>query len=121
VFTLKKNLESKYFEKKKRFSKKYSGLAEDRLHKISRKNVNDLSHRGVSTIIVGKNTRQKINNNDRRKFRGLFFSNTLKRINIDANVSFQIMKKIYNKFVHGRSIKYANIIVKHFVRTSKMI
>jgi len=32
-------------------------------------------------------------NKERRKFRGLFLSNNLKRINADVNASFQIMKK----------------------------
>ena len=49
-------------KRRKRYSEKYSGLVEDRLHKISREIINDLSHRGVSTVIVGKNTGQKINN-----------------------------------------------------------
>ena len=161
-----KKTQNKYTSKRrKRFSEKYSGLVEDRLHKISRMIINDLSHRGVSTIIVGKNTGQKINsklknfvqvplfrliemiqykaklagitfiqvnesytsgtsfldnelptkefyNNNRRKFRGLFFSNTLKRINADVNASFQIMKKVYEKFTYDHSVKYANPIVK---------
>ena len=161
-----KKTQNKYTSKRrKRFSDKYSGLIEDRLHKISREIINDLSHRGVSTIIVGKNTGQKINNRlknfvqvplfrliemiqykaklagitfihvnesytsgtsfldnelptkefynkDRRKFRGLFFSNNLKRINADVNGSFQIMKKVYEKFTYDSSVKYANPIVK---------
>ena len=161
-----KKTQNKYTSKRrKRFSEKYSGLIEDRLHKISREIINDLSHRGVSTVIVGKNTGQKINNKlknfvqvplfrliemikykaklagiefiqvnesytsgtsfldnesptkefynkDRRKFRGLFFSNTLKRINADVNGSFQIMKKVYDNFTYNHSVKYANPIVK---------
>lgn len=158
--------QNKYTSKRRnRLSEKYAGLIEDRLHKISRAIVNDLSHRGVSTLVVGKNTRQKINcklknfvqvplfrliemikykaelagikfiqvnesytsgtsfldnelptkefyNKDRRKFRGLFISNNLKRINADVNASFQIMKKIYEKFTYDASVKYANPIVK---------
>jgi len=161
-----KKTQNKYTSKRrKRFSEKYSGLVEDRLHKISRAIINDLSHRGVSTVVVGKNTGQKINNKlknfvqvplfrliemikykaelagitfiqvnesytsgtsfldnelptkefynkDRRKFRGLFFSNSLKRINADVNGSFQIMKKVYEKFTCNSSVKYANPIVK---------
>ena len=161
-----KKTQNKYTSKRrKRFSDKYSGLIEDRLHKISRTIINDLSHRGVSTVIVGKNTGQKINNrlknfvqvplfrliemiqykaklagitvilteesytsgtsfldnelptkeyynNNRRKFRGLFLSNNLKRINADVNGSFQIMKKVYETFIYNHSIKYANPIVK---------
>lgn len=152
-------------KRRNRLSEKYAGLIEDRLHKISRAIVNDLSHRGVSTLIVGKNTGQKINcklknfvqvplfrliemikykaelagikfiqveesytsgtsfldnelptkefyNKERRKFRGLFLSNNLKRINADVNASFQIMKKIYEKFTYDSSVKYANPIVK---------
>ena len=152
-------------KRRNRLSEKRSGLIEDRLHKISRAIVNDLSHRGVSTLVVGKNTGQKINsklknfvqvplfrligmikykaelagikfiqvnesytsgtsflddelptkefyNKDRRKFRGLFLSNNLKRINADVNASFQIMKKIYEKFIYDTSVKYANPIVK---------
>ena len=54
--------QNKYTSKRRnRLSEKYSGLIEDRLHKISREIINDLSHRGVSTVIVGKNTGQKIN------------------------------------------------------------
>ena len=49
-------------KRRNKLSEKYSGLVEDRLHKISRAIVNDLSQRGVSTVIVGKNTGQKINN-----------------------------------------------------------
>ena len=161
-----KKTQNKYTSKRrKRFSEKRSGLVEDRLHKISRTIINDLSHRGVSTLIVGKNTGQKINsklknfvqvplfrliemikykaelagitcivteesytsgtsfldnelptkeyyNNHRRKFRGLFFSNHLKRINADVNGSFQIMKKVYDKFTCNHSVKYANPIIK---------
>ena len=152
-------------KRRNRLSEKYAGLIEDRLHKISRAIVNDLSHRGVSTVVVGKNTGQKIGNKlknfvqvplfiligmikykaelagitfietnesytsgtsfldnelptkayydrDRRKFRGLFLSNKLKRINADVNASFQIMKKVYEKFTYDTSVKYANPIVK---------
>lgn len=151
--------------RRNRLSEKYSGLVEDRLHKISRAIIDDLSHRGVSTLIVGKNTGQKINsklknfvqvplfrlvamikykaelagikfievnesytsgtsflddelptkefyNKDRRRFRGLFLSNNLKRINADVNASFQIMKKVYEKLTYDSSVKYANPIVK---------
>ena len=158
--------QNKYTSKRRtRLSEKYAGLIEDRLHKISRAIVNDLSQRGVSTVVVGKNTGQKINNKlknfvqvplfrlielikykaelagitfiqvnesytsgtsflddelptkefynrDRRKFRGLFISNDLRRINADVNASFQIMKKIYEKFTYDTSVKYANPIVK---------
>ena len=152
-------------KRRNRLSEKRSGLIEDRLHKISREIINDLSHRGVSTVIVGKNTGQKINNKlknfvqvplfrlvemikykaelagitfiqveesytsgtsfldnelptkeyydkSRRKFRGLFLSNNLKRINADVNASFQIMKKIYDEFTYDTSVKYTNPIVK---------
>ena len=55
--------QNKYTSKRrKRLSDKRSGLIEDRLHKISRAITNDLSHRGVSTVVVGKNTGQKIGN-----------------------------------------------------------
>ena len=162
---LKKTQNQNTSKRRKRLSEKRSGLIEDRLHKISRTIINDLSQRGVSTIIVGKNTGQKINNklknfvqvplfrliemikykaklagiefiqvnesytsgtsfldnelptkefynNDRRKFRGLFLSNTLKRINADVNASFQIMKKVYENFAYDHFVKYANPIVK---------
>ena len=49
-------------KRRDRLSEKRTGVIEDRLHKISRAIVNDLSQRGVSTVIVGKNTGQKINN-----------------------------------------------------------
>lgn len=158
--------QNKYTSKRRnRLSEKRVGLIEDRLHKISRAIVNDLSQRGVSTVIVGKNTGQKINNRlknfvqvplfrliamirykaelagitfiqvnesytsgtsfldnelptkefynkERRKSRGLFLSNDLKIINADVNASFQIMKKIYEKFAYDTSVKYANPIVK---------
>lgn len=158
--------QNKYTSKRRnRLSEKYSGLVEDRLHKISRAIVDDLSQRGVSTLVVGKNTGQKINsklknfvqvplfrliwmlkykaelagitfirvnesytsgtsflddelptkefyNKERRRFRGLFLSNKLKRINADVNASFQIMKKVYDKFTYGSSVRYANPIVK---------
>ena len=161
-----KKTQNKYTSKRRnRLSEKYTGLIEDRLHKISRAIVNDLSQRGVSTLVVGKNTGQKINNKlknfvqvplfrligmikykaelagikfiqvnesytsgtsflddelptkefynkERRKFRGLFLSNSLKRINADVNASFQIMKKVYEKFTYDTSVKYANPIVK---------
>ena len=165
VSMLKKTQDQYTSKRRNRLSEKYAGLIEDRLHKISRAIVNDLSHRGVSTLVVGKNTGQKINNKlknfvqvplfrligmikykaelagikfievnesytsgtsfldnelptkafynrDRRKFRGLFLSNSLKRINADVNASFQIMKKIYEKFTYNTSVKYANPIVK---------
>ena len=158
--------QNKYTSKRRnRLSEKRVGLIEDRLHKISRAIVNDLSQRGVSTVIVGKNTGQKINNRlknfvqvplfrliamirykaelvgitfiqvnesytsgtsfldnelptkefynkERRKSRGLFLSNDLKIINADVNASFQIMKKIYERFTYDSSVKYANPIVK---------
>ena len=162
---LKKTQNKNTSKRRKRYSAKYSGLVEDRLHKISREIINDLSHRGVSTAIVGKNTGQKINNKlknfvqvplfrlvemikykaelagitfiqvnesytsgtsfldnelptkeyydkSRRKFRGLFLSDNLKRINADVNASFQIMKKVYEKCAYNDSVKYANPIVK---------
>ena len=62
VSILKKTQNKDTSKRRKRYSEKYSGLAEDRLHKISREIINDLSHSGVSTVIVGKNTGQKINN-----------------------------------------------------------
>ena len=158
--------QNKYTSKRrKRLSEKRAGLIEDRLHKISRAIVNDLSQRGVSTLVVGKNTGQKIGNKlknfvqvplfrligmikykaelagitfiqvresytsgtsfldnepptkefynkERRRFRGLFLSNDLKRINADVNASFQIMKKVYEKFTYDSSVRYANPIVK---------
>lgn len=162
---LKKTQNKNTSKRRKRLSEKYAGLIEDRLRKISRAIINDLSQRGVSTLVVGKNTGQKINcklknfvqvplfrliymikykaelagikfievnesytsgtsflddelptkefyNKDRRRFRGLFLSNDLKRINADVNASFQIMKKIYEKFTYDASVKYANPIVK---------
>ena len=55
--------QNKYTSKRRQsLSDKYSGLIEDRLHKISRAIIDDLSQRGVSTLVVGKNTGQKINN-----------------------------------------------------------
>ena len=62
VSILKKTQNKDTSKRRKRYSDKYSGLVEDRLHKLSREIINDLSHRGVSTVIVGKNTGQKINN-----------------------------------------------------------
>ena len=62
VSILKKTQNKDTSKRRKRYSEKYSGLVEDRLHKISREIINDLSHRGVSTVVVGKNTGQKINN-----------------------------------------------------------
>ena len=57
-----KKTQNKYTSKRRnRLSEKYTGLIEDRLHKISRAIINDLSQRGVSTVVVGKNTGQKIN------------------------------------------------------------
>jgi len=165
VSILKKTQDKNTSKRRKRLSEKYAGLIEDRLHKISRAIVNDLSQRGVSTLVVGKNTGQKIGNKlknfvqvplfrliemikykselagikfiqvnesytsgtsfldnelptktfynkERRKFRGLFLSNNLKRINADVNASFQIMKKVYEKFAYDSSVKYTNPIVK---------
>lgn len=48
----------------------------------------------------------------RRKSRGLFLSNDSKIINADVNASFQIMKKVYEKFTYGNSVKYTNPTVK---------
>ena len=165
VSILKKTQNKSTSKRRNRLSEKYAGLIEDRLHKISRAIINDLSQRGVSTLVVGKNTGQKIGNKlknfvqvplfrliymikykaelagikfiqveesytsgtsfldnelptktfynkDRRKFRGLFLSNDLKRINADVNASFQIMKKVYEKFTYDSSVKYANPLVK---------
>ena len=165
VSILKKTQNKDTSKRRNRLSEKRAGLIEDRLHKISRAIINDLSQRGVSTLVVGKNTGQKINNklknfvqvplfrliemikykaelagitfiqveesytsgtsflddelptkefynSKRRRFRGLFLSNNSKIINADVNASFQIMKKIYEKFTYDTSIKYANPIVK---------
>ena len=162
---LKKTQNQDTSKRRKRLSDKRSGLIEDRLHKLSRAVINDLSQRGVSTVVVGKNTGQKINNKlknfvqvpifrliemikykaesagikfiqvnesytsgtsfldnelptkefydkSRRKSRGLFLSNDSKVINADVNASFQIMKKVYEKFTYGNSVKYANPTVK---------
>ena len=162
---LKKTQNKDTSKRRRQLSDKRADLIEDRLHKISRMIINDLSQRGVSTVIVGKNAGQKINNKlknfvqvplfrliemiqykaklagitfiqvnesytsgtsfldnelpikefynkDRRKFRGLFLSNNSKRINADVNASFQIMKKVYEKFTYDHSVKYANPIVK---------
>lgn len=162
---LKKTQNKDTSKRRKRLSEKYACLIEDRLHKISRAIVNDLSQRGVSTLVVGKNTGQKIGNKlknfvqvplfrliymikykaelagitfiqvresytsgtsfldnepptkefynkERRRFRSLFLSNDLKRINADVNASFQIMKKVYEKFTYDSSVRYANPIVK---------
>ena len=62
VSILKKTQNKDTSKRRNRLSEKRSGLIDDRLHKISRAIINDLSHRGVSTVIVGKNTGQKINN-----------------------------------------------------------
>ena len=62
VSVLKKTQNRDTSKRRKRLSEKRAGLIEDRLHKISREIINDLSHRGVSTLVVGKNTGQKINN-----------------------------------------------------------
>ena len=62
VSILKKTQNKDTSKRRKRYSEKYSGLVEDRLHKISRAIINDLSQRGVSTVIVGKNAGQKIRN-----------------------------------------------------------
>lgn len=165
VSILEKTQNKSTSKRRNRLSEKYAGLIEDRLHKISRAIINDLSQRGVSTLVVGKNTGQKISNKlknfvqvplfrliemirykaelagikfiqveesytsgtsfldnelptktfynkERRKFRGLFISNNLKRINADVNASFQIMKKVYEKFTCDSSVRYANPIVK---------
>ena len=173
VSILKKTQDKNTSKRRKRLSEKYAGLIEDRLHKISRAIIDDLSQRGVSTLVVGKNTGQKIGNKlknfvqvplfrliemikykselagikfiqvnesytsgtsfldnelptktfynkERRKFRGLFLSNNLKRINADVNASFQIMKKVYEKFAYDSSVKYANPIVKLSVRMSSI-
>ena len=165
VSILKKTQNKDTSKRRNRLSEKRAGLIEDRLHKISRAIIDDLSQRGVSTVIVGKNTGQKINNKlknfvqaplfrlvdmikykaelagiefiqveesytsgtsflddelptkefydkNRRRFRGLFLSNNSKIINADVNASFQIMKKIYEKFTYDASVKYANPIAK---------
>ena len=57
VSILKKTQNKDTSKRRKRYSEKYSGLIEDRLHKLSREIINDLSHRGVSTVIVGKKYR----------------------------------------------------------------
>ena len=59
---LKKTQNKNTSRRRNRLSEKRVGLIEDRLHKISRAIINDLSQRGVSTLVVGKNTGQKINN-----------------------------------------------------------
>ena len=62
VSILKKTQNQYTSKRRNRLLEKRSSLIEDRLHKISRAMINDLSHRGVSTVVVGKNTGQKINN-----------------------------------------------------------
>lgn len=73
--------------------------------------VNESYTSGTSFLDNESPTKEYYNSN-RRKFRGLFFSNSLKRINADVNASFQIMKKVYEKFTYNDSVKYANPIVK---------
>ena len=73
--------------------------------------VNESYTSGTSFLDNELPTKEYYNSN-RRKFRGLFLSNNLKRINADVNASFQIMKKVYDKFTYDHSVKYANPIVK---------
>ena len=54
---LKKTQNQDTSKRRKRLSDKRSGLIEDRLHKLSRAVINDLSQRGVSTVVVGKKYR----------------------------------------------------------------
>ena len=118
VSILKKTQNKDTSKRRKRYSEKYSGLIEDRLHKISREIINDLSHRGVSTIIVGKNTGQKINNKLKNFVRVPLFR-LIEMIKYKAELAGMTFVQVNESYTSGTSFLDNELPTKEFYDKSR--
>ena len=118
VSILKKTQNKNTSKRRKRYSEKYSGLVEDRLHKISRAIINDLSHRGVSTIIVGKNTGQKINNRLKNFVQATLFR-LIEMIKYKAELAGITFIQVNESYTSGTSFLDNELPTKEFYDKSR--
>lgn len=118
VSILKKTQNKDTSKRRKRYSEKYSGLVEDRLHKISRAIINDLSHRGVSTVIVGKNTGQKINNK-LKNFVQVPLFRLIKMIKYKAELAGITFIQVNESYTSGTSFLDNELPTKEFYDKSR--
>ena len=118
VSILKKTQNKDTSKRRKRYSEKYSGLVEDRLHKISRAIINDLSHRGVSTVIVGKNTGQKINNK-LKNFVQVPLFRLIKMIKYKAELAGIAFIQVNESYTSGTSFLDNELPTKEFYDKSR--
>ena len=118
VSILKKTQNKNTSKRRKRYSEKYSGLVEDRLHKISRAIINDLSHRGVSTVIVGKNTGQKINNRLKNFVQAPLFR-LIEMIKYKAELAGIIFIQVNESYTSGTSFLDNELPTKEFYDKSR--
>ena len=118
VSILKKTQNKDTSKRRKRYSEKYSGLVEDRLHKISREIINDLSHRGVSTVIVGKNTGQKINNK-LKNFVQVPLFRLINMIKYKAELAGITFIQVNESYTSGTSFLDNELLTKEFYDKSR--
>ena len=118
VSILKKTQNRDTSKRRKRYSEKYLGLVEDRLHKLSREIINDLSHRGVSTVIVGKNTGQKINNK-LKNFVQVPLFRLIKMIKYKAELAGITFIQVNESYTSGTSFLDNELPTKEFYDKSR--
>ena len=118
VSILKKTQNKDTSKRRKRYSEKYSGLVEDRLHKISREIINDLSHRGVSTVIVGKNTGQKIGNK-LKNFVQVPLFRLIEMIKYKAELAGMTFVQVNESYTSGTSFLDNELPTKEFYDKSR--
>ena len=118
VSILKKTQNKDTSKRRKRYSEKYSGLVEDRLHKLSREIINDLSHRGVSTVLVGKNTGQKINNK-LKNFVQVPLFRLIKMIKYKAELAGITFIQVNESYTSGTSFLDNELPTKEFYNKSR--
>ena len=118
VSILKKTQNKDTSKRRKRYSEKYSGLVEDRLHKISREIINDLFHRGVSTVIVGKNTGQKIGNR-LKNFVQVPLFRLIEMIKYKAELAGMTFIQVNESYTSGTSFLDNELPTKEFYDNSR--
>ena len=118
VSILKKTQNKDTSKRRKRYSEKYSGLVEDRLHKISREIINDLSHRGVSTVVVGKNTGQKIGNK-LKNFVQVPLFRLIEMIKYKAELAGMTFVQVNESYTSGTSFLDNELPTKEFYDKSR--
>ena len=118
VSILKKTQNQYTSKRRNRLSEKRSSLIEDRLHKLSREIINDLSHRGVSTVIVGKNTGQKINNK-LKNFVQVPLFRLIKMIKYKAELAGITFIQVNESYTSGTSFLDNELPTKEFYDKSR--